>query len=513
MSSAPGGLGRLVPPPNVAGLVFLFLVLLVPAAFSHNLLNLDGDVARHLVLGRHVVEQGVVFADPFSHTRAGETFTAYEWLSEVIFAGAEGLLGLSGVVVLAGLVITSSLTLVAVHFRGRLEPVFAVPAVFLAAVLTAPHWVARPHLFSFLCISVLLLLVSRRPDPHKQLGIVVLFALWANLHPGFLYGLAILGAYLVGDCVDHPARAPQNAVSVAAAFGGTLINPLGWGLHVSIIHHLKDQRAFELVDEFAPLDLTSVWGGMTVSVMALLVFLVVRGWRRGRSGRSVAVALTLGAAVAAAVLAKRNIPLMALFAFPLTLTWAAPLFPTWRPPSLQAFRDTLVRDDRRGTAGPWVAIGTVVVLLLAALSERYPGAHPSSAFSAEVFPVEGVAAARQAGLDEIRMFNAYAWGGYILHAWPEQRIYIDGMANFFGSDLMEEYLSVMTATQGWQERLREREIGLLIVPPNAALAHEAEASTSWRVFHRDATAVILVRIEDEARRLDARFERLANDRG
>ncbi len=479
-----------LPAASTVGLVFLILALLVPTVFSHRLLNSDGDVARHLVLGRHVMEHGIAFPDPFSHTRAGETFTAYEWLSEVLFALAEGLAGLPGVVALGGLIIAGSLALVAAYLRPRLEPLYAIPAVFVAAALTGPHWIARPHLFSFLALSALLVLATRRPDLRRHVGLGVLFAFWANLHPGFLYGLAILGAYLVGRVVEDRRRLGPAVASLGAASLGTLVNPLGWGLHLSIVHHLQDQRAFEMVDEFQRIDVTSGYGILFVGVVLTLAVLLLGG----RRDLGASTLLTVGAGLAAALVAQRNAPLFGLFALPVGLAAVGGLLGSWRWARLEKFRETLVRDDRRGTTRPWVGAGVGVGVLFAAVLAREPDLYPSaSGFDPDVFPVEAVARAQEEGLGDLRMFNAYAWGGYILHAWPEQRIYIDGMANFFGSDLMEEYVSVINGVPGWEERIRERGIDLLLVPPQAPLVAEAVASGEWRLLHSDETASLLVR--------------------
>ena len=67
---------------SVVGIAFAVTVLGV-ALFGHGrLINGDGDLARHLVTGRAILRHGPRFADPFSFTRPGESFLAYEWLSQ-----------------------------------------------------------------------------------------------------------------------------------------------------------------------------------------------------------------------------------------------------------------------------------------------------------------------------------------------------------------------------------------------------------------------------------------------
>lgn len=490
-----------LPSATVPGIVFFLLAVAVPMTFSHRLLNADGDVARHLVLGRHVMEHGVVFPDPFSHTRAGETFVAYEWLAEVVLASAEGVAGLPGVVGLAALLIATSMLLVALVLRHRIEPLYSIPAVFGVAVLTGPHWIARPHLFTFVCLSLLLYLVSwrqretadRRLSPiSTAVGLLVLFALfalWANLHPGFLYGVVILAAFLTGAVLDRTWTPSQAVVTLGAAVAGTLLNPLGVNLHTSILHHLEDRRAFALVQEFDPLSITSGYGSIFLLSVAMVSVLLVR-----RRRICWAALLPFIAAATATFAAQRNGPLFALFALPLALESVADQLQGWKTPRIAEFRARLSDDDRRGSTAIWVAVGVVAIGSFTLATSMRPSLYPpASRFSPDVFPVEAVGVAHREMLDDRTMFNSYDWGGYLLYAWPEQRIFIDGMANFFGSALMDEYVDILTAQEGWEDQVRARGVDLILVPPAAPVVRESQESGEWRVVYQDETSSLIVR--------------------
>jgi hypothetical protein len=115
------------------------------------------------------------------------------------------------------------------------------------------------------------------------------------------------------------------------------------------------------------------------------------------------------------------------------------------------------------------------------------------AFSREVFPAASTERARSLGLTGRPIFHEYTWGGYLLYTWPGQPIYIDGMANLFGSDLMREYAALYEAAEGWEERLEDRGIEALLLSPASPLSRAAEANGGWRVEHRTDTAVLLTR--------------------
>jgi hypothetical protein len=151
-------------------------------------------------------------------------------------------------------------------------------------------------------------------------------------------------------------------------------------------------------------------------------------------------------------------------------------------------------DDANARTAPLVLIVLLVLGVLVGLSGRVGTVQLiQDGFSPEEFPVAAVAEAREAGLDDVRMFNEYRWGGYVLYAWPEQTIFIDGMANFFGGALMQEYLSIRYALQGWEATLTDRAVDLLIVPPDVPLAEAAKTSPGWDVWYEDPGAVVLLR--------------------
>jgi hypothetical protein len=477
-------------PPSVTALLFGIWALVITVGFSWRMLSGDSDLARHIVLGSHILRHGIVFPDVFSYTKPGEEFLAYEWMSEVIFTAVHALGGLAAVSVLAGILIAFTIAVIATYLRGRLEAAGVLVVGNAIVVLTYPSWVARPHLFSFLALSLLLFLTGQSPGWKRHLGLLFLFSFWASLHPGFLYGLAVLIAFLVGDSLDRPSRSRVlvNGVSAGAALLGTFATPLGWRLHLNVLEHLRDSRAFQLTGEFQPIVMASPFGAFFFLSFALLIWVLsVRGRRPPLSAL-----LPFLAGLFAALMAVRNVSLFAIFAIPLMLAATSDVVHSrqWKP--LEKPRRVMAEDDQRAATWPYVLAVLVVLGALGVNSGRVgPLQVVRGEFSREEFPVEAVARARDGGLHDRRVFSEYHWGGYLLYAWPEQTIYIDGMANFFGSQLMDEYLELYLTIEGWKEALREWEIDLLILPPDVRLAQAARGLPGWSVWYEDETAVVL----------------------
>src|SRR5512138_3641789 len=98
--------------PRLHDLLFI-VVLAGGLLLGTRMLNTDSDLGRHLVLGNYILdERRVPTTDILSYTKAGEPRPPYEWLSQVMFALADRLLGLDGVVLLTALAIGAAFTLV-----------------------------------------------------------------------------------------------------------------------------------------------------------------------------------------------------------------------------------------------------------------------------------------------------------------------------------------------------------------------------------------------------------------
>ncbi|MEE8335936.1 MAG: hypothetical protein V3S48_05820, partial [Candidatus Neomarinimicrobiota bacterium] len=125
--------------------IFLALIGLGP-----KLLNMDGDLGRHITLGDYIItSQSIPTRDVFSHTKLGDPLTPHEWFADVIFAFAHRAAGLNGVVWITALVIGVSFWLVYKHSLNLSSmSLVALAGTMLAAAASSLHWLTRPHIFT-----------------------------------------------------------------------------------------------------------------------------------------------------------------------------------------------------------------------------------------------------------------------------------------------------------------------------------------------------------------------------
>ncbi len=202
----------------------------------------DPDLWGHVKFGQIVWDSWrIALPDPFSYRTAGHLWVNHEWLPEVIYYlifAAMGPVGLIGLKLGLSLLIHG---LVYWHLcRQGLIPLRAGILVlmmmhfFLISLMTA-----RPLIVTYLLFLLVVLLLDgmTRGRTRWLWGMPVLFALWANLHPGFLAGLAVviiwssveLGArWLRGPLIAraHPSDRVIILVAVTSVLA-TALNPYG----------------------------------------------------------------------------------------------------------------------------------------------------------------------------------------------------------------------------------------------------------------------------------------------
>jgi hypothetical protein len=455
-----------------------------------------------LAHGRYILTRGhLITSDPFSFTRPGAPFLGFEYGSQIILAAAERLGGVPAVAILAALLLAATYALLARFMLARgVDPLLAYLATTIAAALGAGHWVARPHLFSLL-LSLLLLEMLESVNPRPLWHYVLLFALWANIHGGFVLGLILIGIYLAGALAEWITTGPASefkpkarhyAGALAASLVATLLNPHGLELQRHVLGFFGQKYLLDNTAEFTSPDFHDIVGKMFL-IGLLLSFgsLILIRRRPGFPRLFMLCALT-----AFALNAVRNVALFGLIGIPLV---ALEVDDGWRGlPDPGGVRQRFAQTAQRTSTLPWCLAVTVLLLLLAVSRGRVGSTQLiRDGFSPETFPVRAVAKARRAGL-EGHLFSEFAWGGYLVYAWPEQRIFIDGGTDFFGPELFKEFADIKQLRPGWRKLFEKWDISLALLRRQTTLSHELARDPRWHPWYCDSLSVLLRRSEPTA---------------
>jgi hypothetical protein len=496
--------------PNLAAILAvatLFYCLLVFGAGSQ--LFRDSDAGWHIRNGEWILaHHALPPADPYSFSKAGQQWLAWEWGSDVLLGLAHRADGLRGVTALMALVIAACSWL-----WCRLN--FSAGGNFFLTALLAPlmltstslHWLARPHVFSWLFLLALLLYAEHcakletPPRWPELLSVAALTAVWANLHASFflapvialVYALAYVARPLLWplDSIAEHRKAKWFLYVALASFAGSLLNPYGSQLHAHVLQYLANDDLTSHVAEFQSFNFHDKDATQVVLAMAVAAAGGLLAWGQKKLAHFLLAALFLVGALRSA----RVIPLVALLLLPLAngaFKTALESAKGLRAPLRRALDATLqesiglLRIDQKLSGALFIA-GAVVLALVAL---RAPAMSQAIGFPSTRFPV-----AASAALDrlpaESRVLAPDSYGGYLIYRFNGVRkVYFDGRSDFYGSEFMKQYLVLIQARPGWKELVRSFGFTHALLPGDSAL-QAALLESGWTTLYRDDVATLL----------------------
>jgi len=487
-SAAPPGFVRRWLTPSLADVFFVALFL---AAFARppglQSLLLDGDTGWHIRAGELALRTGrVPVADPFSFSRPGQPWFAWEWGSDALFALGYRWRGLGAVAAMAGLALALAAAVVFARMLRRGAGLWiALAGALAAASASSIHYLARPHVFSILLYAVALGIVEEdgRHPGWRVWTLVPLAALWANLHAGFAMLPATLG--LAAACRPAGGRV-RYAMLAAAAGAATLLNPYGWRLHEHIFRYLNSSWILDHVEEFQS---PSIRTEGTVVFALLLLGAVAVAWRAGRF--EAALVLVWGFA---ALRSARHVPFFAMVAAPVA---AAACAAWWRrnsegarPQSPGRILWELSQDlGRRWRFSAWLPAAAAA---LAFFTAGTGAGFPDTRFP--VLAVDRNARWLAPPAEMPRVLTSDQWADYLIfRLYPRERVFFDGRSDFYGASLGGEYRTLMAAEDGWRELLGRYGFSLALLPRDWALSTVLDREPGWRLLYRDSVAALYAR--------------------
>jgi len=454
----------------------------------------DVDLWGHVKFGEDIWRTGrVIQPDTYSYLTGGQAWINHEWLAEVTFYrifssfGAPGLIAFkSGV----GLLIVG---LVYRHLcRWGLSAARAGVVVLLVAIMLI-HGLGtvRPQLFTYLFFLLLLLLIHAAE--HGRLRWLwfcpVLFALWANLHGGFLAGLAILSiwsgvhtAALVRRAHSASAVLSRSTLTVLAALTttvlATLANPHGAGLLRFLVRPATLARPD--ISEWQPIAIVSFYGMLYLAVLAAAGV----GLLYSRIERRPALLVLLACIALLPLTAERHGSLFALGMAVLAAEHMGSAWARWQP-SRRAHEEAR-RDRRRQLWSAGVALALVVAIVRLSLPHF-------SCIQVDPmvihFPARAVALLKDSGVSG-NMAVFFDWGEYALwHLSPWIKVSVDGRRETVYSErALTENLNFRTGINDWAAVLRNHDTHLALVSTKLPSFNLMKLKPGWRLIHEDETA-------------------------
>ena len=479
--------------PSLEVLLFV-LIFWLSLAFMPDMLNSDGDLGRHITVGNYILDTRTIpTRDMVSHTRFDVPLVLHEWLSEVAYALAYRAYGLDGAAWLTAFLLAAIYFVLAVGLRavgvsGLLAFLAALAAYFTAMI----HHLPRPHLFSMLCFTILLVLCEQYRKTERKVWLAAflpVMVLWANFNGAFVLAFFVLGIYFAGAVLERrTSRALVFLAFLGLAFLASLLNPFGIGLPLHVFGFMGNRFLVDNTVEY----LSPNFHGANTWLFAAWILFSILLFARNTTRVSWTGIVLLCVWTAFGLYSARNIPLYAQVVALVTVP-VAQLWLTKRAPALRVRLENLNAVAPTASGWVWLMVVPLLLMFLQANGARLDVRGAGNAFNNATFPVNAVTFLEK-NPPQGNMFNEYTWGGYLEYRlFPQQRVFIDGDNDFFGEALVREYLDVINARGNWENILERYKVQWVIVPPSRPLVRELMRSDEWREIFRDETAVVMER--------------------
>jgi hypothetical protein len=480
--------------PLLQSLVVASLYSFLSFVFLRNFSVTDPDIWWHLRSGEWVLaHRAVPRADFFSYPAAGQPWTAYSWMFESLVALLFRRFGFTGIVFYElGVRVLLGISLF--HLvRAQLGHFWWSAALTLAGLFTVSDLLGpRPGMISILFVMLILdiLLSVTRSGRTRLLWLIpAMFAIWANWHVQFVYGLFVLGVFacepmLIG--LSHSHLKHEGKLE-----GDRRGNPLWLILGLSVLATLANPYGVKLYAVIGGFAKRTAWLGQITEMGA-------------PSFREPQHFVLLLLALAAAF----------------TVGWRRNLRPLWRPvwlillpcSALLSFRsqrdiwflavisvvviaDSVARPVKVSHPGVREHFG-IAIFTLAMLLVAYRRCGVSNDFLE--MGVDGrfpEAAVRYVELQRLPgpLFNHFNWGGFLIWRLPQLPVNIDGRGEIYTPEQLARSIDTWKARPGWELDPDLRGANLVIAPREAPLAAVLRLDAHFELVYQDEQATVFRR--------------------
>ena len=313
------------------GFLVLALTLLAAALMLCFDGTRDGDLYLQMASGRFIAAHGLSAVDPFRTIAHGEPWLNQQWLTELFIYQVVRWIGVTGLTVAyAGLLAAPLGLLLWLCRRKGIAMMTALAALYCPGLWMIVH--PRAAGFSVLAFSLLVVILvlawlrhPPQPLPAARLrwavpATLAVFALWANLHGGFVAGLLLIGVAACGLVLERRLATPIAVgprigmlvlTGVLATATVTLATPLGSALW-SYLSSFRNPAISLVSSEWRP----ALQSPLAIAYIGVAATFVGWLWVRARGARSLTPGLVAVAFLFLAAVSLRNIifvgPVLAL---------------------------------------------------------------------------------------------------------------------------------------------------------------------------------------------------------
>ena len=469
--------------PTVLGALLVVLtVLTVHGRFS------DPDVWWHLKTGEIIwTTHQIPTTDTFSYTTNNQPYVPHEWMSQITIYGAYRFGGFAGLMLWK--CAFSSLLVIAAYLLCTMYSA-SVKVAFLGGLITwlfaTISFSMRPQMIGYLLLECTLILIylGRTHDARWFFVFPPLFAIWVNCHGSFFLGLIVLGAALVCSYVDvewgllrsdrwnrrsRKILAIVFVLSLAAIF----INPVGWRqITYPLATLTKMHLSMIQVSEWAPPQFNEIRGAAMLLIAGLILLIPLLRRIPLRFEEILSLALGFGLAIQH----SRMLIVFGMLAAPTVCRLLADCWDRYQP-----------EEDRPVANAVLLAISVAVMVWV------FPSRQEIAQDIQENNPVKAVDFIQQAGLTG-NMLNDYTWGGYLIWAAPQHKVFVDGRGDVFEfTGVLGDYFRWTSLQDDPNMLLNKYHIDFCLLSAESPMSRVLTLLPGWSKVYSDETSIVWAR--------------------
>ena len=485
----------LLKPKNKTESLFIVVVMLMVFGIA-TITPTDTDMWWHLRAGDEMWHQGkILLQDAFSYTRAGAPWVNAFWLSDLGLFGLLKLGGFFAITIAVALIAVMLMSIIYIHMDGNIY--LRGLLILLAMIAIHPNWSARPQLMSFLLLAFLDYFLDRHRHvkPQPLWILVLIFALWGNLHGGFIWGTLLLSAIIIGEILDNLSdnqpivswKGIGNLTlwSILASFAISF-NPNGFSLWRLPFDQI---RVSSSIEEWLSPDFHQFYSHPLLWLLFLLIISIAYS---GKRMSFVDLFKGLGFTYLFFV-AQRNMGPFVIILLPIIARHLDPAIRSFSKASIiESIKNKILQATSKEPIQKFnFVINTTLASFLTTclLLNLYFISSPQ--YMNEKLPWRAVQ-----WIDDNQppgpIFNSYNWGGYLTWKLRKYPVFIDGRADLYGNKLINEWTEINNGSDKGLSLLNSHRINLLFLESNSPLS-ERLPKHEWTKTYGDSKITIYTR--------------------
>ncbi|MCF7860460.1 hypothetical protein K9M09_02470 [Patescibacteria group bacterium] len=479
---------------------WLLSVFLLKNSFSYS----DLDLGWHLRAGQDIISNwSVSSVNNYNYTLVNQPWVDHEWLLNLVMAKIYNNFTSLGLHLIFLLVILLAFYLAwrrAYKFLGKslFNRYLSFIFLFIGLWASQPHLGIRVQEFGLLGLIILLSIIDNYPKNKKVIYYIpLLFLLWANVHASFILGLALLSAYscylyvspflikikfLRNFSLSLLKIKDKNRILVVLLLSvvASLINPYGATLY-GFLSGYSNTFYMPYISEWQgqhslPWHYPQLIYLSLSATGALLWF-----WFERQQLMKIKL-WDLGLFLLFFILAwrsRRHFPLFVFISLPLVILFYQEIFKSfWQSFSVQ------IKVILLSFLTISIFFSFLFILIYLPLKQKV-----IDDFCNIQYPCMAAEYLKNhPETERSRMFSEYNWGGYLLWAYPEKQIFIDGrmpQVAYKEHSILEEYLEFRKSKENAEKMLNEHQVDLVLIKKNQ------------KVLSLNSCLQILLNVKDE----------------